>query len=412
MLPSKIWDRIKEPWLSSVSKSLSHGAEIQESFLEQLRRFFDLLRQSIETSEPARLDVILQEWVRSRTQIDLQQPEESSVLPVLDQLLILTSEVAAENLTKAQATKFTRCLLPSFTHAIEFIARQELQIQTEHFSFELERTTMELERLDKSKSDFIAVAAHELKTPLTLIEGYSSMLREILSPLDKKNKQIDVYLEGIANGQRRLKVIVDDMIDVSMIDNKLLSIKFQPVWLKHILEVVQREFMETLQERGQTLTIHEFPGLNEMTYGDGERLIQAFSNVVSNAIKFTPDGGMIMINGRTLPGFMEITITDNGIGIDPENHIRIFEKFGRLGDVSLHSSGKTKFKGGGPGLGLPITKGIIDAHGGTIWVESEGNDEEKCPGSVFHILIPIRKSPPDAKSARLFELQVEPAHDS
>jgi signal transduction histidine kinase len=103
-----------------------------------------------------------------------------------------------------------------------------------------------------------------------------------------------------------------------------------------------------------------------------------------------------------LPGFIEVTISDSGIGIDPEDHTKIFEKFSSLGSVSLHSSGKTKFKGGGPGLGLPITKGIIEAHGGAIWVESEGYNEDMCPGSVFHILLPLRKSPPDDKTAKLF----------
>jgi signal transduction histidine kinase len=129
--------------------------------------------------------------------------------------------------------------------------------------------------------------------------------------------------------------------------------------------------------------------------------------VVANAIKYTPDGGTITVDGRLLPGFIEMTVTDTGIGIDPENHIRIFEKFGRIGDVSLHSSGKIKFKGGGPGLGLPITKGIIEAHGGAIWVESEGYDEELCPGATFHILMPVRKQPPDDKTSKLFQTQTE-----
>ncbi len=97
-----------------------------------------------------------------------------------------------------------------------------------------------------------------------------------------------------------------------------------------------------------------------------------------------------------------MTISDSGIGIDPEEHLRIFEKFGRLGNVSLHSSGKTKFKGGGPGLGLPIAKGIIEAHGGTIWVESEGYSEENCPGAAFHTLLPVRKEPPDETARELF----------
>jgi signal transduction histidine kinase len=144
-----------------------------------------------------------------------------------------------------------------------------------------------------------------------------------------------------------------------------------------------------------------------MLFADEERLYQALRNVVANAIKYTPDGGEIIVSGRKLPGFVEITVADTGIGIDPDDHIRIFEKFGRLGNVSLHSSGKMKFKGGGPGLGLPITRGILEAHGGAIWVESQVYDEEKCPGSIFHILLPVRVEPPDEQIARLFRVSDE-----
>ena len=109
--------------------------------------------------------------------------------------------------------------------------------------------------------------------------------------------------------------------------------------------------------------------------------MQALRNVLNNAIKYTPDGGTITIDGRTLPGFIEVTIRDTGIGISAEDQAVIFEKFGQLGNVDLHSSGKTKFKGGGPGLGLPIARGILEAHGGTIWVELQGHDEKTNPGS-------------------------------
>ena len=213
----------------------------------------------------------------------------------------------------------------------------------------------------------------------------------------------EILLKGIDNGARRLREIVDDMVDVSLIDNDLLALNFQPVWIDRLLEMVRDDFQDILDERIIRLHIHKFSGSEVMNYADGERLYQAFRNLVSNAIKYTPDGGSITIDGRILPGFQEITFTDTGIGIAPEDQARIFEKFGRIGSVSLHSSGKTKYKGGGPGLGLPISKGIIEAHGGTIWVESEGYDEERCPGAAFHVLLPLRTKPPDDKVAKLFQ---------
>ena len=135
-----------------------------------------------------------------------------------------------------------------------------------------------------------------------------------------------------------------------------------------------------------------------MIFADPERLYQAFRNMLINAVKYTP-------STTILPGFIEVTISDNGIGISPQDQELIFEKFGQLGNASLHSSGKTKFKGGGPGLGLPIARGIVEAHGGAIWVESPGHDEVNCPGSIFHVLLPIRAEPPDPKLSKLFGIE-------
>jgi signal transduction histidine kinase len=297
-------------------------------------------------------------------------------------------------------------LLPVFLNSFEFAAHLEMEANIEHISHQLEHANRNLQRLDKSKSDFIAIAAHELKTPLTLIEGYSSMVRDSIQ-LGKEHTQTDILINGIENGTKRLRQIIDDMIDVSLIDNNLLSLNFQPMWFNRLFIILKDEFHNVIEERGIRLKICDFPGCDEMTFGDNERLYQAFRNLFSNSVKFTPDGGKITVDGRKLPGFFEIMISDTGIGIDLKDHSLIFEKFGRIGNVSLHSSGKTKFKGGGPGLGLSITRGIIEAHGGSIWVESPGYDEVTCPGSTFHVLLPIRTTPQDPKLAKLFSPTVE-----
>jgi len=396
--------QVRPLWVSQVSQSLAGAQGVRLRFLQQINRFYDLLLQAIEQNDPRQLEPLLVEWSEARSHTDLDDTGDTTLAVLLNKVLLTTVEILQAELTAAEAWEALVAMLPIYTHALAFASQRETQWQVQHVSGELEKTRVELERLERSKSDFIAIAAHELKTPLTLIEGYVSMLREILPPEYSQQPPTDLYLRGIDAGARRLRAIVDDMIDVSVIDNNLLSLNFQPVWLNRLLAALQRELAETVAARRQVLTIRDFPGSNEMTFGDGERLRQAFRNVLLNSIKYTPDGGAITVDGRLLPGFIEITIADTGIGIDPEDQPRIFEKFGRLGNVALHSSGKTKFKGGGPGLGLPITKGIIEAHGGAIWVESEGYDEAKCPGSTFHILLPILTQPPDDKSARLFQM--------
>jgi len=128
--------------------------------------------------------------------------------------------------------------------------------------------------------------------------------------------------------------------------------------------------------------------------GDPDLLYKVFDHLVNNAIKYTPDGGKITITGRAvqddeLGPCVEVSVDDTGIGIEPQDIDLIFEKFYRTGETALHSSGTTKFKGGGPGLGLAIAQGIVLAHGGRIWAESPGCDEETCPGSRFVVRLPI-----------------------
>jgi signal transduction histidine kinase len=160
--------------------------------------------------------------------------------------------------------------------------------------------------------------------------------------------------------------------------------------------LVCKDYVEDLRERRITLEID--PDINSAPplLADSELLKKALDNVIVNAIKFTPDGGSIFINARPTQvdgrgEFCEIRVRDTGIGIDPANHSIVFEKLYQLGKVELHSSGRTKFKGGGPGLGLAIAAGIVKAHKGKIWVESPGYDEEKLPGSTFVIQIPLAK---------------------
>ena len=403
-------DKIREGWLSRVSQRIARGAGVRESSLEQLNRFYEGLYHSLDTGDPTWMEHVISSWMQVVTESELVG-EKASLSRIISEMLLGVHETASEALTLAEAAELYAALLPIFTYSYEFATGKDIVLRVEHVQRELERAQFRLEQIDKSKSDFISVAAHELKTPLTLIEGYASMIKEVLSGGEENEAYVNLF-RGIDNGARRLREIIDDMIDVSLLDNNLLSLNYQPMWLDRVISTLEVELREIISQRGQHLTISAFPGSGEMTFGDPERLYQAFRNLLVNAIKYTPDGGLITISGRELPGFVEITIADTGIGINPEDHARIFEKFGQIGAISLHSSGKTKFKGGGPGLGLSITRGLIEAHGGTIWVESEKQDELTCPGSVFHVLIPLRKEPPDERSRKIFKLLLDGRHDT
>ena len=254
----------------------------------------------------------------------------------------------------------------------------------------------QIEAVERNKTRFIQVAAHELKTPLTLLEGYANMMR---SSVPEDETLMQMYLGGFDGGTQRLREIITDMVDVSMIDSGSIQIAIQPVHLEKLVQKVAQTCRRDFFQRKVELIVESFP-LKKAIYGDPERLMQAFEKVISNGLKYTPDGGVVTVRAELVhapehpdgdEGFIDVRVVDTGIGIDPKNLETIFNTFGGTGDVALHSSGKTKFMGGGPGLGLPIAKGIVDAHGGHIWAESEGVDERTFPGSVFHIELPTHR---------------------
>lgn len=183
------------------------------------------------------------------------------------------------------------------------------------------------------------------------------------------------------------------MLDVTRIDSELLNIGSSPVPVRQLVTEVVSGFMEAARGRRITVAV-EYQEDTPDIYGDSALIQKALYHLVINAIKYTPDGGSVLI--RTCPCVLdeeipgaEIIVRDTGIGLDAEHHELIFEKFYQVGAVALHSSGRTTFKGGGPGLGLALVRGVARAHGGKVWVESPGHDETRFPGSMFHLQLPV-----------------------
>jgi signal transduction histidine kinase len=265
----------------------------------------------------------------------------------------------------------------------------------------LEKNNRDLERLDQAKSDFISIASHELRTPLTVIKGYTEMLIED-NNLDPNFKQM---MKGIHDGTIRLHEVMDSMFDIAQIDARSLKPHLQPVELGSLISGICDTQGKLVAERKQTLAI-ELPTLPQVR-ADPNLLRKLFHHLINNAIKYTPNNGLITVKGRAVPpiidlpdGAVEIIVSDTGVGVDPNFREIIFTKFYQPGELGKHSTSKTRFKGGGAGLGLALAKGIVEAHGGRIWVESPGYDEIHFPGSQFHIILPLTKSP-DGESKKM-----------
>src|SRR5574338_83238 len=175
----RVLAKVRPMWIERVGQELARGMEVRAGFEEQLERFFDLLEQSITSGDPAWMDPILLDWAKSSTETELED-EPYHVSFLINRMIALTIQVARETLAKEQALDLLAAVIPIYTYGLEVVARYEMETRVAHISSEMDKVQKRIERVDRSKSTFISVAAHELKTPITLIEGYSSMMEDLI----------------------------------------------------------------------------------------------------------------------------------------------------------------------------------------------------------------------------------------
>ncbi len=292
-----------------------------------------------------------------------------------------------------EKTDFETILSQSPRMAIDIIRTtlDRMRANDQMMIADLQKTNQVLSQLDRNKLEFIQVAAHELRTPLTVLKGYVNVLGSFSDI--KTNAAMSDVVDGIIKGADRMHEVVNLMLDVTRIDSETLKIAALPVPLKRVItDLVQTLGKDAAERRIEISTLHAEDTLS--IKGDPKLISKALYHLIVNAIKYTPDGGKILVSTRpilldgNIPG-IEIAVRDTGIGLDVEHQDLVFEKFYQVGSVAIHSSGKTTFKGGGAGLGLAIVRGVTRAHGGKVWVESAGYDEAQLLGSTFYMQLPI-----------------------
>ena len=219
-------------------------------------------------------------------------------------------------------------------------------------------------KLDKMKSSFIDIIAHEIKTPLTAIKTYVDLMRkEKLGKLTKLQKE---KLEKVAKNIEKMTKLIDDMLQIPTIDAKELELRKELFEVKDIMEKIIDDTKEMAREKKQKISVDVEPALT--VFGDKNLIEKAIKNIVTNAIKYTPEKGKISIKAMREGNYAHIQISDTGKGIEKSEIDKIFEPF--------------YSRGGGAGLGLAIAKNVVESHGGKIWAESVVGK-----GSTFHIVL-------------------------
>ena len=236
------------------------------------------------------------------------------------------------------------------------------------------REERQIEAANRHKSEFLANMSHELRTPLNAIIGFSEVLGErMFGELNEKQAE---YTDDILSSGRHLLSLINEILDLSKVEAGRMELELATFDLPLAIDNARTFVRERATKHGINLDVTIDERLGDFV-GDERKIKQILLNLLSNAVKFTPEGGRIGINARQADGSVEISVSDTGIGISPEDQAKIFEEFRQVGADYAH-------KREGTGLGLTLAKKFVELHGGRIWVESEVGK-----GSRFTFTLPI-----------------------
>ena len=268
-----------------------------------------------------------------------------------------------------------------------------IPLQSASFTQELKATNRKLQKLERLKSEFISIVSHELRTPLTAIKNAMDII--LSGKAGEMNDNIEKFVSMGKRNAVRLSGIINDLLDISKIEAGKMDFKFELIHIEPVIEYVKTNLTEVAKEKNLTLK-YTSSGEDVEIYADSNRLEQVLTNLVSNAIKFTPEAGEIeisskVVNARELQydhcfeedikklqgNYLQVCVEDHGIGIERKDLNHVFDKFAQI-ENSLSR------KVGGSGLGLPIARQLMESHNGAIWCDSEINK-----GSKFYFVIPI-----------------------
>ena len=259
-----------------------------------------------------------------------------------------------------------------------FAAQSALAIQNAGLFQELEEKSRQLEVADRHKSEFLASMSHELRTPLNAVIGFSEVLLDrMFGELTPKQEE---YLQDILTSGRHLLSLINDILDLAKIEAGRMELEVTDFHLPQAIDNAITLIRERAARRAITLEVEVDPRLGDIK-GDERKVKQVLLNLLSNAVKFTPEGGRVSVHAGLADGSAEISVTDTGVGIAPEDHEAVFEEFRQVGSDYAK-------KHEGTGLGLTLSRRFVELHGGKIWVKSQLNQ-----GATFTFTLPVKAWP-------------------
>ena len=317
------------------------------------------------SAETANLSSVNRELLRAAT-IGLRQPQSAVCIPLFSGQ---TKIGVLALVNRRQSNSFVPTDLPFLGAVADLIA---LSIENARLNEELQ-TTRALEEANRLKAELISTLAHEMRTPLTSIKGYSTALLMEETTFSPETQQ--EFLKIIDEECDVLQDLIHDLLESSIIDAGLLRLEPQPVRLPRL---AQSETDDIANHTQKHRFLVDFPSHFPIVDADPQRIAQVLRNLLDNAVKYSPQGGLVVVRGEVREDEVIISVADQGVGIAPEDLNRLFEKFFRVqSGLGRHVVGS--------GLGLPIAQTIVESHGGRIWAESQLGQ-----GTTLYFTLPLK----------------------
>jgi len=335
-----------------------------------LRKGEGLMGRAVQTREPVQIpDIAVPGVYQSRLRDVLIGAGYRAILSV--PLLREDEIIGSLSLTRKAPGEFP-------AEAVEllrtFATQSALALQNARLFQEIEEKGRQLEVANRHKSEFLASMSHELRTPLNAVIGFSEVLLDRM--FGEINPKQDEYLQDILSSGRHLLSLINDILDLAKIEAGRMELDVADFHLPQAIDNAMTLVRERAARRAIVLEVGIDPRLGEIK-GDERKVKQVLLNLLSNAIKFTPEGGRVGVQAGLADGFAEISVTDTGVGIAPEDHEAVFEEFRQVGTDYAK-------KHEGTGLGLTLSRRFVELHGGTIWVKSQLGQ-----GATFTFTLPL-----------------------